>query len=260
MPQRSREIVAISGWSRSHSEKLSAARSGSRSTTRCASRLTRIVPYSWPLRQAQSSTPKFCTGRAHASEGFSRTRRVEQCHHSSRWTNDPEVAGPDGRQPHNQSAERSRRPAPFAGRTRALSEAVVHKRSSANTLDFDSDTGRRWPTTVRTHLAMADPEDDGSSNCAAIAMIRRKAGRRAPAQRAPPNGIGQHRVPRDPRSECQGLVEGIANGSGEVPSLPKHKTIQADSVLDLGCIKIAEEPSLGPLRRFNLAHPQSLIL
>src|SRR4030081_1590042 len=75
MPQRSREIVTISGWSRSHSEKLSAARSGSRSTTRCASRLTRIVPYSWPLRQAQSSTPKFCTGRAHASEGLSRTRR-----------------------------------------------------------------------------------------------------------------------------------------------------------------------------------------
>jgi hypothetical protein len=99
-----------------------------------------------------------------------------------------------------------------------------------------------WPTTARTHLAMADPEDDGSRNCAAIAMLRRKAGRRAPAQRGPPNGIGQHRGPRDPRSECQCLVEGIANGSGEVPSLPKHKTISADSVLALGCIKFAEEP------------------
>src|SRR3954451_21963827 len=104
---------------------------------------------------------------------------------------------------------------------------------------------------------MADPEDAGSSNYAAIGIFRRKAGRRAPAQRGSPNGIGQHRVRRDPRSECQGLVEEIANGSGEVPSLPKHKTIQAGSVLGLSCIKTAEEPDFGPLRQFVLAHPPS---
>src|SRR5262249_44715741 len=43
-PQRSREMVTISGCCLSQAEKLSAARSGSRSRTRCKSRFTRIVP------------------------------------------------------------------------------------------------------------------------------------------------------------------------------------------------------------------------
>ena len=98
---------------------------------------------------------------------------------------------------------------------------------------------------------MEDPEDDGSSSCAAIAMLRRKAGRRAPAQRGPPNGSGQYRVRRDPRSECQGLVEEIANGSGEVPSLQKHKTIKGHRILGLSCIKTAEEPCFGPPSQTN---------
>jgi hypothetical protein len=56
-PQRSRVIISTPGCRRSHSAKLVADRTGSRSTTRRRSRSMSMVSYRCGFRQAQSSTP-----------------------------------------------------------------------------------------------------------------------------------------------------------------------------------------------------------
>ena len=71
---------------------------------------------------------------------------------------------------------------------------------------------------------MGSPGGTGNTSYDGIATPRRKVGNLVPAQREPSIGIGPHLVQCDLRSECQGSEEGIANGLGEVPSLPKVKT------------------------------------
>src|SRR6266700_1227282 len=65
------------GWVLSHVTKVSASRSGKRSTTWWASRSTRIVPYRSPFFQAKSSTPKtWGVGRGKVVARRSRRKRV----------------------------------------------------------------------------------------------------------------------------------------------------------------------------------------
>jgi len=78
---------------------------------------------------------------------------------------------------------------------------------------------------------MAGPAIDGDSNCVESASILRKPGRRAPAQHARSVGTGQGRALHDLGSGCQSAGEGTANGSGEVPSPLKPKTLLAQGVL-----------------------------
>ena len=53
---RGQTTMIVGCWA-SQAATLAAERSGSRSTTRCVARSTRMVPYRWPRRQAHSSTP-----------------------------------------------------------------------------------------------------------------------------------------------------------------------------------------------------------
>jgi hypothetical protein len=169
-------------------------------------------------------------------------RAVEQYRRWSRWTTARGAAAPEGRPPRNRSTVRSPKPDRFDVRRPALRGAVAHRKSCGGTRNSDNESGRRSPTTGQRRLATGNPGDNGNNNCAVIVTLQRISGRRDPARRGRSNGIGRHRARYGPASKCQGSGGEIANGSGEVPSPPNIKTIEADIVLVADCIKIAEEP------------------
>jgi hypothetical protein len=88
-------------------------------------------------------------------------------------------------------------------------------------------TGRHPDKSAETLIHAGGPATDGRSSYDEIASARRKRDRQAPAQRVQPAGINRRRAQCDPESECQSVEEGIANGSGEVPSLLNPKTFSA---------------------------------
>jgi hypothetical protein len=74
VPARSRQITSAPGCSRSQSVRLSAVRSGRRSTGRWVRMSSKIVPYRRPRRSEKSSTPSTVTVPIGGS-GTARTRR-----------------------------------------------------------------------------------------------------------------------------------------------------------------------------------------
>lgn len=111
-------------------------------------------------------------------------------------------------------------------------------------MDSGIESGRPLPITGPRHLATGDRGGDGGTNYDEIATIPRKRDTSASAQCEQTAEIACRPFQCGPEPGCQSGEEGIANGSGEVPSLPKPKTFQPCRVLCPSAPKLRKSPFL----------------